>query len=331
MRFGKTFAVPERHTLTRVPQPTSPVHKLVITGTGRTGTTFLVQILTELGLDTGYTQAKLSDDYFEHCSAGLERDMLAEDSPYVVKNPAFCQTLPALLATGRFAVDHVLVPIRDLDDAAQSRIRIGGQDGDVPGGLMGTSDPAAQKGVLAERFHRLMHTLAANDIPCTLLHFPRFVLDADYAWSKLRFLTPGLERGAFDEAFQRVAHPELIDVYKRQLIVGERSPPLVESPEVKRHVAPDEDAGERGHRALQEVAGRIGDRRGIGAGAALLGLDGSPGGHHADGGRVRVQVRQNAVQVPGIERVVLVEHHDPFAARRLQAAVPVADLSLIHI
>jgi hypothetical protein len=210
MRFGKTFAVPERHTLTRVPQPTSPVHKLVITGTGRTGTTFLVQILTELGLDTGYTQAKLSDDYFEHCSAGLERDMLAEDSPYVVKNPAFCQTLPALLATGRFAVDHVLVPIRDLDDAAQSRIRIGGQDGDVPGGLMGTSDPAAQKGVLAERFHRLMHTLAANDIPCTLLHFPRFVLDADYAWSKLRFLTPGLERGAFDEAFQRVAHPELI-------------------------------------------------------------------------------------------------------------------------
>ena len=28
-------------------------HKVIITGTGRVGTTFLVHLLTELGLDTG--------------------------------------------------------------------------------------------------------------------------------------------------------------------------------------------------------------------------------------------------------------------------------------
>jgi hypothetical protein len=83
-------------------------------------------------------------------------------------------------------------------------------DGTVPGGLLGTSDPAAQKRVLAEGFHRLIHTLAANEIPHTLLHFPRFALDGDYAWTKLRFLAPGVGRVAFAEAFRRVARPELV-------------------------------------------------------------------------------------------------------------------------
>jgi hypothetical protein len=182
----------------------------VITGTGRAGTTFLMQLLTELGLDTGFSDGACAKHYYEHCSAGLERPMRIEASPYIVKNPAFCDTLPSLLGTGRFVFDHVLVPIRDLDEAAQSRIRIGGADGRVPGGLLGTSDPAQQKTVLAEAFHRLMHTLAAHDIPHTLLHFPRLALDADYAWGKLGFLVPGAGRQAFDDAFRRVARPELI-------------------------------------------------------------------------------------------------------------------------
>jgi len=193
---------------------THPIHKIIITGTGRTGTTFLVQLLSELGLDTGYTRQSWRNDYFEHCKAGLERDILAADSPYIVKNPEFCSTLPALLSTGRIAVDHVLVPIRELSEAAQSRIRIGGANGSVPGGLTGTADPAAQKGILAENFHRLMHTLADHDIPHTLLHFPRIARDCDYAFAKLRFMAPGTGRDAFDTAFRSVSRPGLIHDFK---------------------------------------------------------------------------------------------------------------------
>ncbi len=189
---------------------TEPVHKLLITGTGRAGTTFLVQLLTELGLDTGYPRGTRSQDYFDHCAAGLETELTVEASPYVVKNPAFCETLPMFLATRCFIIDHVLVPIRQLDDAANSRIRVGGHDGLVPGGLLGTADPAAQRGVLAERFHGLMHALAANDIPHTLLHFPRFALDPDYAWTKLRFLLPAVDRAVFAEVFRELSRPELI-------------------------------------------------------------------------------------------------------------------------
>jgi hypothetical protein len=188
----------------------APIHKVIITGTGRAGTTFLVQLLTELGLDTGYTRQNWSRDYYEHCDAGLEFDVFAKDAPYIVKNPDFCGTLPALLATGRFKVDHVLVPVRELDAVAQSRIRVGGANGNVPGGLVGTADPAAQKGVMAESFHRLMYTLTENDIPHTLLHFPRIVRDPEYTFSKLRFLAPEIDGSAFHAAFQKVARPKLV-------------------------------------------------------------------------------------------------------------------------
>jgi hypothetical protein len=187
-----------------------PIHKIIITGTGRTGTTFLVQLLTELGLDTGYTRKNWSHDYFEHCDAGLEFDVFAKDAPYIVKNPDFCETLPALLATGKFKVDHVLVPIRELGAAAQSRIRVGGAHGNVPGGLVGTADPAAQKAVLAESFHHLLFTLTEHDIPHTLLHFPRIVRDPEYTRAKLQFLMPGVDRNAFDAAFQSAAQPKLV-------------------------------------------------------------------------------------------------------------------------
>ncbi len=192
---------------------TRPSHKIIITGTGRAGTTFLVQLLTELGLDTGYRPGSWGRDYFEHSSAGLERDILAEDSPYIVKNPNFCETLPALLATGSLVIDHVLVPVRDLDEASRSRVRVGGSDSAVPGGLVGTSEPAAQKGILAERFHRLMYVLAEHDIAHSLLHFPRIALDADYAWTRLHFLAPGIERTAFLAAFGKVSRPDLIHRY----------------------------------------------------------------------------------------------------------------------
>jgi hypothetical protein len=58
-----------------------------------------------------------------------------------------------------------------------------------------------------------MQTLAAHDIPHTLLDFPRFALDADYSWTKLRFLAPGTGRSEFGEAFRAVARPELIHRY----------------------------------------------------------------------------------------------------------------------
>ena len=76
------------------------VHKLIITGTGRAGTTFLVRLLGELGLDTGYHPPDWQKNFYAHSQAGLERDLTDPRGPYVVKNPALCTELPALIVPG---------------------------------------------------------------------------------------------------------------------------------------------------------------------------------------------------------------------------------------
>jgi hypothetical protein len=187
-------------------------HKIVITGTGRAGTTFLVRLLTALGQPTGYTEENWRRDYFDFSSAGLERDPLDPDAPYIVKNPELSATLPDLLARGELVVDHALVPVRDLEQAALSRVHVGGQAGEIPGGLIGTSVPQQQATVLAERFHRLVHTLVEHDVPHTFLAFPRFVQDVDYAYAKLAPIF-SLERSRFDAAFRRLADPTKVHQY----------------------------------------------------------------------------------------------------------------------
>ncbi|HEY1791694.1 MAG TPA: hypothetical protein VGG34_02150 [Opitutaceae bacterium] len=194
-----------------MPTPTpAPEHKVIITGTGRAGTTFMVHLLSVLGLDTGISGKNWHKKYFEHCHAGLEHDILDPKTPYIVKNPALCETLRPALATGRFIIDHAYVPVRDLDAVAASRASVGGTDGSKPGGLWGTADPSRQGAVMAELFHNLVHTLAVNEIPVTFLHFPRLVRDPAYTYRKLAFLVSGVDFATFSEAFGRVADPSLV-------------------------------------------------------------------------------------------------------------------------
>lgn len=213
-----------------------PAHKVIITGTGRAGTTFIVRLLTEIGCDTGFDCRSWKKSYSEHCCAGLEWDILSPAAPYIVKNPRLCETLPSVLATGNFIIDHAIVPIRNLEAAALSRVRVGGQGGNVPGGLWKTNDPSAQKAVLGEEFHRLMLTLAEHDIPVTLMAFPQLVEDADYAFRKLSFLFPKVSRAQFSRAFARIARPELVHRFAPgALMPAPMPPPEVFAREVEAH------------------------------------------------------------------------------------------------
>jgi hypothetical protein len=190
--------------------PSTREHKVIITGTGRAGTTFLVRLMTELGLETGITRKNWHKKFYPDCNAGLEHNLLDPETPYIVKNPALCETLPQALATGRFVIDHVYIPIRELDTAAASRVRQGGTNGSVPGGLWGTSDPAEQRRVLAEYFHRLIHVLVVHEIPHTFILFPRLVTDPAYLYGRLSYVLKGISWEDFDAAFSRIADPSQI-------------------------------------------------------------------------------------------------------------------------
>jgi hypothetical protein len=211
----------------------SPEHKVIITGTGRSGTTFLVRLLGAVGLDTGISEKNFDKKYYENCRAGLEFNILDKKTPYIVKNPALCDMLAPALATGRFVIDHAYIPIRELKSVAASRAAVGGANGSKPGGLWRTAEAANQGAVMGEMFHTLMHTLAAHDIPHTFILFPRMVTDPAYTYRKLEFLMKGISFETFKGAFVRTSDPSL--VHKYESVQGAAAQPqVVHAPPVPR-------------------------------------------------------------------------------------------------
>ena len=190
-------------------------HHLIITGTGRAGTTLLVQLLTELGLDTGFDGPH--DGLFPNCDAGLETDLRGPDLAYVLKSPHFCDYLEEVLQQG-LIIDRAIVPMRDLYAAAQSRREVFRRTDSahyptqMPGGLWDTEPhtPEMQEAVLANKFYRLIHALTMHDIPLTLLDFPRFVHEPDYLYRKLQCVLGDIGREQFLRAFQAVCRPEMV-------------------------------------------------------------------------------------------------------------------------
>ncbi len=194
-------------------------HKLIISGTGRAGTTMLVQLLTQLGLDTGFQSP--NEDIDSRARAGMEWDLADPGAPYILKSSWLCVTLEEHIKSGRFAIDHALVPVRDLKVAAASRVEVSEAAGEigspscgtiegVRGGMWCTSEPSRQAVVLARLFYDLIRVLTVYDIPHTFLDFPRFTRDSDYLYGKLAPVIGTFDGRAFQQAFAQVARPELV-------------------------------------------------------------------------------------------------------------------------
>ena len=149
-------------------------HHVIISGTGRAGTTFLVQLLTELKLDTGFSDpfAQVS----ENCNAGMEKDIRTPDAPYIVKSPWMCDYLDSFLDQEDVIIDYAIIPVRDLFSAAESRRVVaaqsprGGKPNTVPGGLWDANIPEDQENILSKKLYSLIFTLVKYDIATLFLY-----------------------------------------------------------------------------------------------------------------------------------------------------------------
>jgi hypothetical protein len=153
--------------------------RIIICGTGRAGTSFLVRLLTRLGYDTGYTPE--ADGYNPAIRAGCE--LRADDwrnpeiwdkLPQIVKSPYLSECLDVVPVP----IAHVLIPVRDLDEVAESRKQAGTA-------WYGDAEPTS--GRMAEALGRAVATCMTRSIPFTLLQFPRLVENDLYC---LDALTP---------------------------------------------------------------------------------------------------------------------------------------------
>jgi hypothetical protein len=180
---------------------------IFIAGTGRSGTSFLVRYLTELGLDTHISRRGEDAFWDDAANAGFEDMVLAtppEDLPYVLKSPWLYQYVGEVIEKNIVRIEVVIIPVRDLADAATSRSLVEltaihkkapwmatldkswEHWGHTPGGMVFSLNPMDQARLLAVGFHILVETLVRADIPILFLEFPRLAEDAAYLFSKLQ-------------------------------------------------------------------------------------------------------------------------------------------------
>ena len=209
--------------------------QIVITGTGRTGSTFLMQLLTRLRLPTGFTPgefANCTDKYNCRRHLGYEwGELSAQDLPgmlakgvEIVKSPQLAAAAEARTWLASAAVEHVILPVRDLASSSHSRAMRGhNKNGGLPHGV---DDAAGMERADEQLLSHLVVLLAQHDVPLTLLDYPRHVLDARYAYGKLRWLCDkyGVTKADFDDAHGHTSQPQLGHAYH-----STRSPHVITS------------------------------------------------------------------------------------------------------
>ncbi len=209
-------------------------HHLLISGPGRTGTSFLVRLFDALGLETHFSRFGSYAHWDEFANAGAENlplPALDPQMPYVVKSPWASEFIDQLLADRSIILDAVIIPLRDLDDAASSRVIVELRDaiqhdgvttefdapltlrGKTPGGIVYSLHPLDQKRILSVGFHHLVERLTAAEVPILFLHFPRLIRDADYLYARLApVLRPPVSREDFLAAHGKIADESSVRV-----------------------------------------------------------------------------------------------------------------------
>ncbi len=190
---------------------------VVIAGTGRAGTTLLVQLFTKLGLDTGFSEEDFKNKIDPVSHGGLEVNLEGTDFeqlPYLIKSPYFYQFADKILNNPKTPIDHVIIPVRNLEDATKSRIRVQEyhekesglklKSDLVPGGLVMTDSIINQEVVLARQLTLLIKSLAKSGVPHTFLAFPTFANNPDYLYKAVKFLIPNTSFEVFLEIFQGI-------------------------------------------------------------------------------------------------------------------------------
>jgi hypothetical protein len=207
---------------------------VVITGTGRCGTTFLVELLTHLGLETGFNASDIESMKKKRARVGLERDIRRADCPFIVKSPWFCDYAEEVIHRDDITIEHVFIPIRDLYAAAESRRRVSHTrlsglsfmkrvkqwvaPRNFPGGLWHTrsSEPGEQEVILLGQIYKLVLAIADTKIPMTLMRYPRIVKDPRYLFEKFKPILRDIPYESFYAVFNKTVRPELVHSFNEK-------------------------------------------------------------------------------------------------------------------
>lgn len=220
--------------------------KTVIAGTGRCGTTCLIQLLTQAKLDTGLRVGREghwrsdvpgvvvetdSNDgrilkmdrsrpdnrsvFYLKVNAGCETLLCREDTPEfvrehipeVIKDPRLAWCGHELIDAGILDIRHMIVCVRDLNHVARSKIEgMTGQDN----GKWYQHSFEKTYDISAWQLGVCVAEMTVRRVPMTFLEFPRFVKDADYFLTQMLEVFPDKKPKVLHEAWDSTVNAGLV-------------------------------------------------------------------------------------------------------------------------
>lgn len=177
------------------------MEKILITGTGRCGTTFLIKLFSFLDFDTGYNKSNYKNNIAPNCNSGMER--IYTEKYYILKNPNFIYNIRHILEDKSVKIKMVIIPIRDYELSAKSRVKHAYD----AGGLWNATDVQSQILFYRHIISNYMYNMTKYDINTIFLNFDKMVSDKEYLFQKLKPILDekNIKFGEFSEIYDEVS------------------------------------------------------------------------------------------------------------------------------
>ena len=156
------------------------MEKILITGTGRCGTTFLIKLFTFLEFDTGFDKETYQSRINSQCNSGMERTY--KENHYILKNPLFILNMETIIKDKNINVKKVIIPIRDYKLSARSRVK----HKNKPGGLWNSKDEKSQIVFYNEIISNYVYLMTKYDINTIFIDFDKMINNKNYLFDKLK-------------------------------------------------------------------------------------------------------------------------------------------------
>jgi hypothetical protein len=153
--------------------------KILITGTGRCGTTFLIRLFSFLNFDTGFNKKNYKQFIYTNCNSGMERDY--NENYYIIKNPIFLNNIKNILEDSSVIIKTVIIPIRDFKLSALSRVN----NNNSEGGLVNSIDEQSQIQYYNNCISNYIYYMTKYNINTIFIDFDKMISDKTYLFNKI--------------------------------------------------------------------------------------------------------------------------------------------------
>jgi len=156
------------------------MEKILITGTGRCGTTFLIKLFSFLDFDTGYNRDNYNSYIHSNCNSGMER--YYNDKYYILKNPLFMKYIEHIIKDKSIKIKNVIIHLRELKMSAESRVK----HGEKKGGLWDANDELSQINFYKNILINYIFITTKYNINTIFIDFDKMISDKKYLFDKLK-------------------------------------------------------------------------------------------------------------------------------------------------